>query len=936
MLLSPPVSLLPGTSRVPSRKHFRSSRRRRKWDGRISAQKNDDVASEYLELEMEIFQFMETSGRPDVFPSKQDLIDAGRLDLADLVQKRGGWLAVGWEDENEGDFFDTSQYSDPWEVGPSSDPFQSKGTQFLDQFEGSGSSQVYASAPSIGARVGAYVGRNLGSQEPEVRDLTGVQTSGLGNADSGIEASPDEVSSADFSGEAQGLPAVESSPKIPSERFFIQQLDAIRDKLLASLGLDFPPIVIPKYGNLNSSAKSLELEREKPPNGPPEILEAQELTAEISGTPTKINRYGQSDFLKEWADIIGENGQSSEGGQGTEGQSGEDLEASAHDTVPGGAQEMAPGVAVTDGPSELLAETENAAAARLEALLGGASGLESAGEGVRLEDPATEDALDTETTSEAGALSGPSGLWQENRAAALDLDSSASTSDLSGVDLLDGQDGGGRVIADKEGEETNEEEGGGKDEAEGQERANLSEEEAGAPASQEGSRFGTGEANLSLEGEGRGDESSEAAESEGDPARKGKPPNYWQDLGNLRRELQSAQAALGLPDDVIPSRRQLIAIRRWDIMRAVRRQGGFQQVAERLGVGEEKVKEAGVDSPGEKVKEVQKEEPAPAPQPPPPDLSPLGRLLNLLGLGPKPDSKPEPATPVREPDASSSIKELDAEEDERIAQDEQSVAQRLKETVALENWGWKKGRRREEKEGLPGADEADRPEEGSAGGSTSREAETKGETETETATATKTERDTGGALLGRIRSLEQSLASTREALQHDREALVGNREFLREMRLSTLDELSQVSDSLEFREDEMARTARNLRRTQAEMRALAGSMASGSLGGPEAVDAILAGPGNPAGNPEGVPVQRRMVRVVWPHEGREVELAGSFDGWEGKVKMEMSNAGVHIATLKLPPGRYEIKFIVDGVWRVDAQRLITYEDNNENNVLQVV
>lgn len=82
----------------------------------------------------------------------------------------------------------------------------------------------------------------------------------------------------------------------------------------------------------------------------------------------------------------------------------------------------------------------------------------------------------------------------------------------------------------------------------------------------------------------------------------------------------------------------------------------------------------------------------------------------------------------------------------------------------------------------------------------------------------------------------------------------------------------------------MARTARSLRRTQAEMRALAGSMSSGSLGGPEAVDAILAGPENPPENSEGFPLEQRMVRVVWPHEGGEVELAGSFDGWEGKVR----------------------------------------------------
>lgn len=47
----------------------------------------------------------------------------------------------------------------------------------------------------------------------------------------------------------------------------------------------------------------------------------------------------------------------------------------------------------------------------------------------------------------------------------------------------------------------------------------------------------------------------------------------------MRRELRTAQADLGLPDDVIPSKSQLIGIRRWDLVRAVWRAGGFRKVA---------------------------------------------------------------------------------------------------------------------------------------------------------------------------------------------------------------------------------------------------------------------------------------------------------------------------------------------------------------------
>ncbi|XP_042482467.1 protein PTST homolog 2, chloroplastic-like isoform X2 [Macadamia integrifolia] len=52
-------------------------------------------------LEAEILEFMRKSDNPSVFPTKKELIDAGRMDLVEAIGKRGGWLALGWDLEEE-------------------------------------------------------------------------------------------------------------------------------------------------------------------------------------------------------------------------------------------------------------------------------------------------------------------------------------------------------------------------------------------------------------------------------------------------------------------------------------------------------------------------------------------------------------------------------------------------------------------------------------------------------------------------------------------------------------------------------------------------------------------------------------------------------------------------------------------------------------------
>jgi len=66
----------------------------------------------------------------------------------------------------------------------------------------------------------------------------------------------------------------------------------------------------------------------------------------------------------------------------------------------------------------------------------------------------------------------------------------------------------------------------------------------------------------------------------------------------------------------------------------------------------------------------------------------------------------------------------------------------------------------------------------------------------------------------------------------------------------------------------------------------------------------------------------KQVRFsVDAREAKKVLLAGDFTGWEKEARpMRRSRAGgPFVATVSLPGGRHEYKFIVDGRWVADLQ-----------------
>ena len=65
--------------------------------------------------------------------------------------------------------------------------------------------------------------------------------------------------------------------------------------------------------------------------------------------------------------------------------------------------------------------------------------------------------------------------------------------------------------------------------------------------------------------------------------------------------------------------------------------------------------------------------------------------------------------------------------------------------------------------------------------------------------------------------------------------------------------------------------------------------------------------------------ERRVTFTVRAEAGKAVYLSGTFNQWSttGKKMTDKKKDGVYSTTIKLAPGTYEYKFVVDGVWCAD-------------------
>ncbi|MGB3078013.1 MAG: glycogen-binding domain-containing protein [Saprospiraceae bacterium] len=72
-------------------------------------------------------------------------------------------------------------------------------------------------------------------------------------------------------------------------------------------------------------------------------------------------------------------------------------------------------------------------------------------------------------------------------------------------------------------------------------------------------------------------------------------------------------------------------------------------------------------------------------------------------------------------------------------------------------------------------------------------------------------------------------------------------------------------------------------------------------------------------------------------QAKEVVLAGTFNGWDEHTTLMQKTADGWELKADLPPGRYEYKFIVDGVWMHDpaSKENVRNEHNTFNSVLNI-
>ncbi|MCO5597881.1 hypothetical protein L7F22_051966 [Adiantum nelumboides] len=183
----------------------------------------------------------------------------------------------------------------------------------------------------------------------------------------------------------------------------------------------------------------------------------------------------------------------------------------------------------------------------------------------------------------------------------------------------------------------------------------------------------------------------------------------------------------------------------------------------------------------------------------------------------------------------------------------------------------------------------------------------------------------------RIRGLETELTSTLDVLKSERRGLTNDIK-LKQKGSVHKPELEEVSDALEYCETEIINKRRELRTAQAQQTALEGKLALEFM----EFRRTMEEKDKQLERAMQVLKTLRTARIVWPNPGREVFLAGSYDGWASWKRMEKSSAGVFVTTIQLYPGQYEIKFIVDGVWTVDSNRARAWENGFENNVLTIV
>ncbi len=85
------------------------------------------------------------------------------------------------------------------------------------------------------------------------------------------------------------------------------------------------------------------------------------------------------------------------------------------------------------------------------------------------------------------------------------------------------------------------------------------------------------------------------------------------------------------------------------------------------------------------------------------------------------------------------------------------------------------------------------------------------------------------------------------------------------------------------------------------------------------------------------PVEKPVDFVLHMPAAKSASVAGSFNGWDANRTPLRKDASGWKATLWLPPGRYQYRFVVDGEWMSDprAKESVPNEFGSTNSVVVV-
>ena len=87
------------------------------------------------------------------------------------------------------------------------------------------------------------------------------------------------------------------------------------------------------------------------------------------------------------------------------------------------------------------------------------------------------------------------------------------------------------------------------------------------------------------------------------------------------------------------------------------------------------------------------------------------------------------------------------------------------------------------------------------------------------------------------------------------------------------------------------------------------------------------------------PAAKAVTFTVHADKGKAVYVAGEFNKWDPSAKKMAYKAkdGIYSATVKLAPGTYQYKFVIDGTWCADPENAnaVPNDQGTFNSVIEV-